>query len=191
MQPPCSPSTKKPQIQALNRSAPTLPKLPTTPARATPDYQRNGTCDLFAVLNVATGTVITDIRKFSHQRRLHRLLNKVNRQIPAEFHVHVILDNLRTHKGSPGPPLAIASPAVPLRLHSDVRVVDEPRGAVVLRADHQEADSAHRNVKELTDNILNWAANWNENPRPFVWTQSTEQILECLASYCAALNASA
>ncbi|MGH8914209.1 MAG: IS630 family transposase, partial [Acidimicrobiia bacterium] len=53
---------EKPQIQALNRSAPTLPMLPTTPARATHDYQRNGTCDLFAALEIATGKVITDIR---------------------------------------------------------------------------------------------------------------------------------
>ncbi len=53
---------EKPQIQALNRTAPTLPMLPTTPARATHDYQRNGTCDLFAAWEIATGKVITDIR---------------------------------------------------------------------------------------------------------------------------------
>ena len=53
---------EKPQIQALNRTAPTLPMLPTTPARATHDYERNGTCDLFAALEIATGKVITDIR---------------------------------------------------------------------------------------------------------------------------------
>ena len=53
---------EKPQIQALNRTAPTLPMLPTTPARATHDYQRNGTCDLFAAIEIATGKVITDIR---------------------------------------------------------------------------------------------------------------------------------
>ena len=53
---------EKPQIQALNRTAPTFPLLPTTPARATHDYERNGTCDLFAALDIASGTVITDIR---------------------------------------------------------------------------------------------------------------------------------
>jgi transposase len=53
---------EKPQVQAINRTAPTLPMLPTTPARATHDYERNGTCDLFAALDVASGKVITDIR---------------------------------------------------------------------------------------------------------------------------------
>jgi hypothetical protein len=59
---------EKPQIQALNRAAPTLPMLPTTPQRATHDYERNGTCDLFAALDVATGTVITDIRPGTQAR---------------------------------------------------------------------------------------------------------------------------
>jgi hypothetical protein len=58
---------EKPQIQALNRTAPTFPMLPGTPAGATHDYERSGTCDLFAALNIATGTVITDIKK-SHMR---------------------------------------------------------------------------------------------------------------------------
>lgn len=54
---------EKPQIQALNRTAPILPMLATTPQRATHDYERNGTCDLFAALDMAAGSVITDIRK--------------------------------------------------------------------------------------------------------------------------------
>ena len=48
--------------------------------------------------------------------------------------------------------------------------------------------SAHRDVKELATVILDWAATWNENPRPFVSTQSAEQILERLPTYCAAIN---
>ncbi len=67
---------EKPQIQALNRTAPTLPMLPTTPQRATHDYERNGTCDLFAALNVATGAVITDIRKTHTSADFIAFLNK-------------------------------------------------------------------------------------------------------------------
>ena len=73
---------EKPQIQALNRTAPTLPMLPTTPARATHDYERNGTCDLFAALEIATGNVITDIRKSHTSADFIAFLNKVNREVP-------------------------------------------------------------------------------------------------------------
>ena len=89
---------EKPQIQALNRTAPTLPMLPTTPQRATHDYERNGTCDLFAALNMATGSVITDIRATHTSADFIAFLNKVNRNVPDDLDVHVILDNLSTHK---------------------------------------------------------------------------------------------
>jgi transposase len=48
--------------------------------------------------------------------------------------------------------------------------------------------SAHRNVKELAADILAWVATWNDNPRPFVWTKTADQILERLACYCTAVN---
>ena len=89
---------EKPQIQALDRTAPTLPMLPTTPQRATHDYERNGTCDLFAALDMATGSVITDIRSSHTSADFIAFLNKVNRNVPDGLDVHVILDNLSTHK---------------------------------------------------------------------------------------------
>jgi transposase len=183
---------EKPQIQALNRTAPTLPMLPTTPARATHDYERNGTCDLFAALNVATGTVITDIRKSHTSADFIAFLNKVNREVPAELDVHVILDNLATHK----------TPQVHRwllrhrRFHfhftptygSWMNLVERWFSALTTK---KLKRSAHRNVKELAADILDWAATWNENPRPFVWTKSAEQILERLAAYCATINVGA
>jgi transposase len=125
---------EKPQIQALNRTAPTLPMLPTTPQRATHDYERNGTCDLFAAMEVATGKVITDIRNSHTSADLVAFLNKVNRQVPAELDVHVILDNLSAHK----------TPTVHKwllrhrRFHLHSTVLDEHGGTLVLRPDHQE-----------------------------------------------------
>jgi DDE superfamily endonuclease len=92
---------ENPQIQALNRTAPTLPMLPTTPARATHDYERNGTCDLFAALNTATGKVTHDIRARHTSDDFIAFLNKFNRNAPKDLDVHVILDNLSAHK-TPG-----------------------------------------------------------------------------------------
>jgi transposase len=89
---------EKPQVQALDRGAPTLPMLPGTPARATHDYIRHGTLDLFAALNLATGTVISDLRQSHTTDDFIAFLNKVDRNVPAGLDVHVELDNLSTHK---------------------------------------------------------------------------------------------
>jgi transposase len=86
------------QIQALNRTAPTFPMLPTTPALATHHYLRNGTCDLFAALDIASGTVITDIPSSHIGDDFIAFLNKVNCNVLAELDVHVVLDNLSAHK---------------------------------------------------------------------------------------------
>jgi transposase len=180
---------EKPQIQALNRTAPTLPMLPTTPARATHDYERNGTCDLFAALEIATGKVITDIRSHHTSTDFVAFLNKVNRNVPAELDVHVILDNLSAHK----------TPTVHrwllrhkrFHLHctptygSWMNLVERWFSALTTK---KLTRAAHRNDKELAADITAWADAWNENPTPFVWHKTAEQILERLASYCAAIN---
>jgi transposase/DNA-binding CsgD family transcriptional regulator/transcriptional regulator with XRE-family HTH domain len=180
---------EKPQIQALNRTAPTLPMLPTTPARATHDYQRNGTCDLFAALEIATGKVITDIRKSHTSADFIAFLNKVNRNVPTELDVHVILDNLSAHK----------TPAVHkwllrhkrFHLHftptygSWMNLVERWFSALTTKKLQR---SAHRSVKELAADIEAWATAWNENPTPFVWHKTADEILDRLAGYCGALN---
>jgi transposase len=89
---------EKPQIQALNRTAPILPMLPTSPQRASHDYERHGTLDLFAALDIARGTVITEIRKQHTQNDFVAFLNTINREVPKDLDVHVILDNLSAHK---------------------------------------------------------------------------------------------
>lgn len=180
---------EKPQVQALNRTAPTLPMLPTTPERATHDYERNGTCDLFAALEVATGKVITDIRRSHTSADFIAFLNKVNREVPKGLDVHVILDNLSTHK----------TPAVHRwllrhrRFHfhftptygSWMNLVERWFSALTTKKLQR---SAHRSARELATDIRTWADAWNENPTPFVWHKTAEQILDRLAGYCAAIT---
>jgi transposase len=72
--------------------------LPTTPQKATHDYVRNGILDLFAALEVATGKVITDLRKSHIAADFIAFLNKIDREVTDDLDVHVILDNLSTHK---------------------------------------------------------------------------------------------
>ncbi|HVA74583.1 MAG TPA: IS630 family transposase [Acidimicrobiales bacterium] len=180
---------EKPQIQALNRTAPTFPMLPTTPARATHDNERNGTCDLFAALDIASGTVITDVRSSHTSDDFIVFLNKVNRNVPPELDVHVVLDNLSAHK----------TPKVHrwLLRHrrfyfhftptygSWMNLVERWFSALTTK---KLKRSAHCSVKELAADIKSWAEAWNENPQPFVWHKTAEQILDRLAGYCGAIN---
>jgi transposase len=180
---------EKPQIQALNRTAPTLPMLPTTPARATHDYERNGTCDLFAALEIATGKVITDIRAHHTSADFIAFLNKVNREVPAELDVHVILDNLATHKTPTVQRWLLRHRRFYLHFTptygSWMNLVERWFSALTTKKLQR---SAHRDVKELAADIRAWVEHWNANPVPFVWHKSAEQILERLADYCAAIN---
>lgn len=180
---------EKPQIQALNRTAPTLPMLPTTPARATHDYQRNGTVDLFAALDIAAGTVISDIRSSHTSKDFVAFLNKINREVPDGLAVHIVLDNLSTHKT----PLVQRWLLRHRRFHlhftptygSWMNLVERWFGALTTKKLQR---SAHTTAKALAADIRAWVDNWNADPKPFVWHKTAEDILDRLAGYCRAIN---
>jgi transposase len=177
---------EKPKIQALNRTAPTLPMLPTTPARATHDYERNGTLDLFAALNIATGTVLTGIRARHTSDDFLAFLNTINRNVPKGLDVHVVLDNLSTHK----------TPKVQRwllrhrRFHfhftptygSWMNLVERWFSALTTKKLQR---SAHRSIKALAADINAWVEHWNQDPKPFIWHKNADEILDRLARYCA------
>lgn len=89
---------EKSQIQALDRTQPGLPMKPGRLGTMTHDYKRNGTTTLFAALNVLDGTVIgQNMQRHTHQQFI-KFLNTIERQMPANKAVHVVLDNYATHK---------------------------------------------------------------------------------------------
>jgi len=177
---------EKPQIQALNRTAPMLPMMPTTNQRRSHDYKRNGTIDLFAALDIATGQVITELRPNHDSAQFIKFLNKINREVPKELDVHVVLDNLSTHK----------TPAVHKwllrhkRFHfhftptygSWMNLVERWFSAPTTKKLQR---SAHDSVAALSKDIIDWVDNWNEDPKPFVWHKTADEILERLGRYCA------
>jgi hypothetical protein len=89
---------EKSQIQALDRSAPVLPLMPGVPQRATHDYVRNGTTNLYAALDVASGRVISEMTPRHRAEEFRRFLNTIEKAVPAHLEVHVVLDNSSTHK---------------------------------------------------------------------------------------------
>jgi len=148
--------------------------------------------DLFAALEIATGKVITDIRKTQTSADFVAFLNKVNRNVPAELDVHVILDNLSAHKTPTVQRWLLRHKRFHLHFTptygSWMNLVERWFSALTTKKLQR---SAHRSVKELAADIEAWAATWNEKPTPFVWHKTADEILDRLASYCGAINESA
>jgi transposase len=180
---------EKPQIQALDRTAPTLPMLPTTPQRATHDYERNGTVDLFAALDIARGTVISDIRSSHNQNDFIAFLNKINRAVPDELDVHVICDNLSTHKTPKVHRWLLRHRRFHLHFTptygSWLNLVERWFSALTTKKLQR---SAHRSATALAADIQAWIDTWNADPKPFVWHKTADEILERLAGYCHAIT---
>jgi transposase len=180
---------EKSQIQALDRTAPSLPILPTTPARRTHDYVRNGTASLFAALDVASGTVISQLHRRHRHQEFLKFLRAIDRNVPAELDVHLICDNYGTHKT---PEIRRWLPRHPrFHLHltptysSWLNLVERWFAELTTRKLRR---SAHRSVAELEADITAWIQAWNQDPKPFVWTKTADEILDNLTGYLQRIN---
>jgi transposase len=131
---------EKSQIQALDRTAPVLPMLPGTPERATHDDKRAGTSSLYAALDLTTGKVIGRLHSRHRAIEFKHFLRTLDREVPADLDVHVVLDNSSTHKTPAIQRWLAAHPRFVL-FHADLELVAEPRRALVRRADEQKAQA--------------------------------------------------
>jgi transposase len=182
---------EKSQIQALDRTAPILPRLPGTPQRATHDYKRAGTSSLYAALDITTGKVIGSLHARHRAIEFKKFLQTLDREVPDELDVHVVLDNSSTHKTPAIKKWLLAHPRFVLHftptssswLNLVERWFAELTNKKLKRA-------THRSVRDLNTDIRSWITNWNENPRPYVWTKTSDQILESISHYCNQINAS-
>jgi transposase len=175
---------EKSQVQALDRSQPVLPMMPGMPERRTHDYARHGVTSLFAAFNIADGTVIGELhRRHRHQEWL-RFLRKIDKSVPRELDVHVICDNYGTHK----------TPEVQawLARHPRFHIHFTPTGSswinqverwFGLLTDKMIRRGVHKSVQALEADIRKWIEHWNEDPRPFIWTKTADEILNSLAEY--------
>jgi transposase len=173
-----------PGIQALDRSAPVLPMMPGMPERRTHDYVRSGTTTLFAALDVASGQVIGSLHRRHRAAEFRKFLTKIDAQVPAKLDVHLICDNLATHKTPAIERWLDAHPRFELHFtptsSSWLNQVERWFG---LLTDKQLRRGVHKSVPALEKDIRAWVAAWNENPRPFVWTKTADEIFERLNQY--------
>jgi transposase len=183
---------EKSQIQALDRTAPILPMLPGTPERATHDYKRSGTSSLYAALDITTGQVIGSLHSRHRAIEFKKFLATLEREVPAELDVHVILDNSSTHKTPAIQRWLLAHPRFVLHFtptsSSWLNLVERWFAELTNKKLRR---GTHRSVAELNRDIRAWIETWNKNPRPFVWTKTADQILESIARYCGRINDSA
>jgi transposase len=175
---------EKSGIQALDRSAPVLPMMPGMPERRTHDYVRAGTTTLFAALDVASGQVIGSLHRRRRAIEFKKFLTKIDAEVPAELDVHLICDNLSTHKTPAITKWLAAHPRFHLHFtptsSSWLNQVERWFG---LLTDKQLRRGVHRSVQALENDIRAWVAAWNENPRPFAWTKTADEIFDRLNSY--------
>ena len=153
---------EKSQVQALQRSQPALPMMPGMPERRTHDYVRHGTTTLFAAFNTADGTVITSLHRRHRATEFKKFLSKIDATVPEDLEIHLICDNYGTHK----------HPVIKtwLEAHPRVHLHFTPTYSSWLNL-------VERFFGYVTADIRKWVTAWNENPKPFVWTKTAEQIL--------------
>jgi transposase/transcriptional regulator with XRE-family HTH domain len=177
---------EKAQIQALDRSRPVLPMMPGMPERRTHDYFRHGITSLFAAFNIADGTVISQLHRRHRSLEFKKFLVAIDKAVPAELDVHLVCDNYGTHK----------TPEIHrwLARHPRFHIHFTPTGSswinqverwFGLLTDKLIRRGVHTSVQALEKDIQAWIDTWNDNPRPFTWIKTADEILSSLADYLA------
>ena len=176
---------EKSQIQALDRSQPLLPMRPGQAERRAYDYKRHGTTSLFAGFNTATGEVITHCYSRHRSIEFRKFLDLIDKRVPKDLDVHIVLDNYGTHKTALIHNWLMKRPRFNLHFtptsSSWLNLVERWFAEIT---EKQIRRGVHRSVRELKAAIQEWIEVWNENPRPFVWTKTADEILASVASFC-------
>jgi transposase len=176
---------EKSQIQALQRSQPVLPMMPGMPERRTHDYIRHGVSSLFAALDLATGKVISSIHRRHRSVEFRKFLNKIDKQVPAELDVHLVCDNYATHKTDIIQRWLAAHPRFTVHFvpagSSWLNIVERWFAGLTTKLLQR---GVHTSVQALEADIRAWINNWNENPKPFVWTKTADEILDSISHFC-------
>ena len=170
---------EKSQVQALDRTQPSLPMKKGRAGTMTHDYKRNGTTTLFAALNVLTGVVIGQCLPRHRHEEFLVFLRRLNREVPKPLQLHLILDNYATHKHPDVQAWLARNP----RFHLHFTPTSSSWLNLVERWFRELTDKALRrgsfnSVPDLINSIERYLGAHNDNPKPFVWTATAESILE-------------
>ena len=170
---------EKSQIQALDRTQPSLPMIPGRCGTMTHDYKRNGTTTLFAAIEMAQGKVIASCMPRHRHQEWIKFLSQIDRETPADLDIHLIVDNYATHK----------HPKVKawLKRHRRFHVHFIPTSSSwlnVIERFFRDLDAKRlrrgvfQSVPELIDAVMSYIEGHNDDPSPFVWSKTAEEIIE-------------
>ena len=179
---------EKSQIQALDRTRPLLPMRPGQVERRTHDYVdylRHGTTSLFAALDTRTGKVIGRCHQRHRAVEFRKFLDTIEAEVPADLDVHLIADNYATHKTALIRNWLAKRPRFHMHFTptsaSWLNLVERWFG---LLTEKQLRRGVHQSSAELEAAIYRYLDVTNEDPQPFVWTQTADQILANVARFC-------
>jgi len=175
---------EKSQIQALDRTQPLLPLQNGQVERGTHDYKRHGTTSLFAALELKTNRVIGQLHRRHRSQEFRQFLDAIEAQVPAELDVHLVADNYGTHKTAMIRKWFAKRPRFHVHFTptygSWINLVERWFAELTNRRIRR---GIFRSVKELESAIREYIAVHNEDPKPFVWTRTADQILDSIARF--------
>ena len=172
---------EKSQIQALDRTAPLLPLRPGLPERQTHDYKRHGTTTLFAAFNILNGKVLGTCQARHRAREFVRFLNRLEKELPTDLEIHLIMDNYCTHKSAEVQRWLKPGKRSRFKFHftpASSSWLNQVERFFALITSRMIRRGTFRSTSELETAIYQWLAHWNGNPTPFAWKASAEVILD-------------
>jgi transposase len=178
---------EKTQVQALDRTQPGLPMKKGRCGTMTHDYKRNGTTCLFAAMNVLEGKVLGSCYPRHRNIEFLKFLRTINREVPGELDIHMILDNYGTH-GHPNVKAWLEKhPRFILHFtptsSSWLNLIERWFGEITRKRIRR---GVFRSVPELVAAIEEYIRHHNKDPKPFVWTKRAEDIIKKVA-HCNAI----
>ena len=176
---------EKSQIQALDRSQPILPMRPGQAERRTHDYKRNGTTSLFAALDTKSGKVIGELHRRHRALEFRKFLDTIDATVPADFEVHLILDNYGTHKTATIQRWLLKRPRFHLHFTpTSASWLNLVERWFALLTEQQLRRGVFHSPRNLETTIRHYIDAHNEEPKPFIWTKTADEILASVARFC-------
>ena len=175
---------EKPQIQALDRTQPLLPLQPGQVERRTHDYKRHGTTTLFAALNAKTSEVITQFHQRHRAAQFRQFLDLIDARVPRRLDVHLVMDNYSAHKTAAIRHWFAKRPRFHVHFTptyaSWLSLVERWFAELTMK---QIRRGAYRSVTQLKAGIQEFIDAHHQDPKPFVWTKSADEILASIARF--------